>query len=357
MARRRKKKSQIGFLRWGFLALVLGGGIGVYLNPELPFIGPLVARLNVPEVVSPQALQTEGEKVVESLSAVISNGESDDSTGANATRGLVIPQTSTDRKPADRIRIATFNIQIFGQSKIGKPDVVEILAQIVRRYDLVAIQEIRTKKDTLLPTFINKVNEAGGNYDFLIGPRIGRTISTEQYAYIYDASRIEYDPSSIGTMSDPNDLLHREPYVVRFRAKTPNPEDGFTFWLVNIHTDPDEVPEEIDALADAFQAMQTARADEDDVILLGDLNADERKFGRLGRIPGMSWVVMGNVMTNARKNHAYDNILFERGATSEYLGNWGVLDMETIYGLSREQTLKVSDHLPVWADFDLRESR
>ena len=62
-------------------------------------------------------------------------------------------------------------------------------------------------------------------------------------------------------------------------------------------------------------------------------------------------------MTNTRKNLAYDNILFERGATSEYLGNWGVLDMETIYGLSREQTLKVSDHLPVWADFDVRESR
>jgi len=50
----------------------------------------------------------------------------------------------------------------------------------------------------------------------------------------------------------------------RFRTRVVPAEMAFTFWLVDIHTDPDEVPQELDALADVFRAMQTARPDEDD---------------------------------------------------------------------------------------------
>ena len=94
--------------------------------------------------------------------------------------------------------------------------------------------------------------------------------------------------------------------------------------MVNIHTDPDDVPEEVDALADVFQVMQKARADEDDVILLGDLNASEKQLGRLGKLPGMQWTVSG-VTTNTRKNKAYDNIMFQGQATREYTGPLGCL--------------------------------
>ncbi|MCR9294828.1 MAG: endonuclease/exonuclease/phosphatase, partial [bacterium] len=158
-----------------------------------------------------------------------------------------------------------------------------------------------------------------------------------------------------GTMPDPADLLHREPLVARFRPRTGSPQHAFTFWLVNIHTDPDEVPEEVDALAEVFTAMQSARADEDDVILLGDLNADASQMGRLGRIPGIYWVVNG-AMTNTRKTKAYDNIVFHSQTTREYSGTWGVFDIETLFGISQEDALKVSDHLPVWAEFYIWEA-
>ena len=67
---------------------------------------------------------------------------------------------------------------------------------------------------------------------------------------------------------------------------------------------------EINVLAGVFQVMQTARADEDDVILLGDLNASEREFGQLGQVPGIAWAVTG-ITTNTRKNKMYDNILVQ----------------------------------------------
>ena len=102
--------------------------------------------------------------------------------------------------------------------------------------------------------------------------------------------------------------------------------------------------------------MQRARPYEDDVILLGDLNAGERQMGRFSQMPGIHWVVAGGVTTNTRQNKAYDNILFHSPSTGEFTGRWGVFDFESMFNLSPEQALRVSDHFPVWAEFEIWES-
>ena len=251
--------------------------------------------------------------------------------------------------------IASFNIQVLGQSKMSKSDVVQRLAEIIRRFDLIAIQEVRSKEDDVLPRLIQAANATGRNFSFLIGPRLGRTVSKEQYAFVFDTDRIEYDPSSIGTISDPDDQLHREPFVTRFRAKTRDTTSAFTFWMVNTHTDPDEVPQELNALTDVFRVMQSNRTDEDDVILLGDLNASPSQFGPLRSIPYLSWSVEG-VPTNTRRTKTYDNLLFSSAKTTEYTGRWGVFDMERELGITAAEALRVSDHMPVWAEFSQWES-
>jgi deoxyribonuclease-1-like protein len=258
-------------------------------------------------------------------------------------------------RPPDAILVASFNIQVFGTSKLAKQHVVDVLAQVIRNFDVVAIQEVRAKSNDVIPSFVKQVNADGSRYQYVIGPRLGRTTSKEQYTFLYDTSRIEVDTSSVGTMHDPGDRLHRPPLFVRFRARTQQPEQGFTFWMVNSHTDPDEVPEEVDALADAFLALKQARPDEDDIILLGDLNASPQQFGRLGQLTDIGWAVSG-VTTNTRRTKTYDNLVFQRTATAEYTGRWGVLDLQTTYGLSLKQALEVSDHNPVWAAFSVREA-
>lgn len=248
------------------------------------------------------------------------------------------------------IRIATFNIQVFGTSKMGKPEVMDVLAKVVRRFDVVAIQELRATDQTVVPRFVDLINSQGARYHYVVGPRLGRTSSKEQYVFVYDTTRIAVDPNTVYTVNDPGDYMHREPLVAHFQARCPQGQVPFTFKLVNIHTDPDETDIELDALDDAFVAVQRDGSGEDDVILLGDLNVDEYHLGQLGQLPGIAYVVTGTT-TNTRRNHAYDNIVFHRGATSEYLGRWGVLDLEREYGLTRDQALAVSDHLPVWAEF------
>jgi len=206
----------------------------------------------------------------------------------------------------------------------------------------------------VVPRFVEAVNANGSRYDFVLGPRLGRTTSKEQYAVLFDAARIEIDRGSVYTVDDPQDLLHREPLVARFRVRGVPPQEAFTFNLVNIHTDPDETAQELDALADVFVGVQQNGSGEDDVILLGDLNVDEHHLGRLGQLPGIAYAITG-VMSNTRQDKMYDNIVFDRRATTEYRGRWGVVNLTKEFSLTPQAALEVSDHCPVWAEFSAYE--
>lgn len=258
------------------------------------------------------------------------------------------------------IRIASFNIQVFGNTKASNPPVIRTLAEIVRQFDLVAIQEIRSKNDYLIPNFVQRINQSHGHgqpgrhYDHVIGPRLGYTISKEQYAYIFDTDRVEIDPQSVYTVGDPDGLLHREPLVANFRTRGVDPQHAFTFTLVNVHTDPDQVPEELDALADVYRAVRRSSQGEDDIILLGDFNTDDRHLYRLGKIPGIYPLVV-RTWTNTRQNRQYDNLIIHRPSTTEYLGRWGVFDVVRRWNLTEQQALQVSDHFPIWAEFSVYE--
>ena len=250
------------------------------------------------------------------------------------------------------IRIASFNIQVFGQAKLNQADVMEKLAQIVRQFDVVAIQEIRSKEQNVLPAFLEFINADGARYDYVIGPRQGRTVSKEQYAYVYNAATLELVPDSVYVVPDPEDLLHRPPLVAGFRVR--GPPNPFTFTLINIHTDPDEADLEVDALADVYLSVMQQPGADDDVILLGDLNVSDQKLGRLSEIPGMMWAIAGQP-TNTRLNKTYDNLLWHR-QTAEFTGRSGVFNLMDELGITMDQALAVSDHMPVWAEFSAAES-
>jgi deoxyribonuclease-1-like protein len=205
-----------------------------------------------------------------------------------------------------------------------------------------------------VPKFVEMINADGSRYDFIIGPRLGRTNSKEQYAVLFNTARIEVDRGSIYTVDDPNDLLHREPLVARFRVRGVPPQQAFTFNLVDIHTDPDETDTELDALANVFVGVQQNGSGEDDVILLGDLNVDEYHLGRLGQLPGIGYAITGTT-TNTRHDKMYDNIVFDQRTTSEFTGRWGVLDLQKEFGLTEQAALEESDHCPVWAEFSACE--
>jgi endonuclease/exonuclease/phosphatase family metal-dependent hydrolase len=272
-----------------------------------------------------------------------------------------VSATSSDNTTPIRgtptIRIASFNVQVFGTTKINKPHVVEYLAQIARQFDVIAVQEIRSRDEDIIPRFVEAINSADRHYDYVIGPRLphdeNRT-NREQYAFIFDQATLEVDRQQLYTINDPDNLLVREPLVGWFRVRGPPDSEAFTFTLVNVHTDPDVAQFEVDQLGQVYQRVLNDGRGEDDVILLGDFNVDERHLGQLAQVSGIDWAIKG-VPTNTRGSHQYDNIVYNRQASAEFTGRVGVFDFLREYSLNMDQALEISDHLPVWAEFHAYE--
>jgi len=274
-----------------------------------------------------------------------------------AARDTIRPASGaagTPARPVANIRIASFNLQAFGETKLEKPHVLEVIARILRQYDVVAVQEIRSRNQDTMPKLIDAINAGGAHFDFVIGPRLGRTTSKEQYAFIFDRATIEVDRNQTYTVEDRDDVLHRDPLVAWFRVRGPPKDEAFTFTLVNIHTDPDDVRREVNALDDVFRAVRDDGREEDDVILLGDLNTDDQHLGQIGQSSAITAVISG-VPTTVRGGSQLDNILFEELATKEFTGRSGVFDFLREYNFTLEQAAEISDHLPVWAEFSAFE--
>jgi hypothetical protein len=75
---------------------------------------------------------------------------------------------------------------------------------------------------------------------------------------------------------------------------------------------------------------------------------------QLPQLPGIAHAITG-VMTNTRRDKMYDNIVFDRRATTEFTGKWGVVDFQKEFNLTQQAALEVSDHCPVWAEFSAYE--
>ena len=56
------------------------------------------------------------------------------------------------------LKIGAFNIQVFGASKSRKDDVMERLVDILTRYDIVLIQEIRDSSGRAILSLLGQLN-------------------------------------------------------------------------------------------------------------------------------------------------------------------------------------------------------
>lgn len=259
----------------------------------------------------------------------------------------------TVQRTGDTLRIASFNVQALGETKLEKPQVAELLARIVRRFDIVALQGIVSRNQDVLPTFVDQINAAGGQYDYVISQRLGRGDQRQQYAFVFDRASVELDRSRAYTVQDPEDLLLREPFVAWFRVRGPAPEEAFTFSLASVHVDPQEASRELNVLDDVYRVVLDDGRNEDDVILLGDFQASSRDLGDLGRVPGMMAVV--HSATDTRQTRALDNIVLQQRATTEFTGRGGVFSFLREWNLTLEEAMEISEHCPVWAEFTLHE--
>ncbi|XP_071479349.1 deoxyribonuclease-1-like [Diadema antillarum] len=246
--------------------------------------------------------------------------------------------------------IAAFNIQVLGQTKMGKPEVVDVLTQIITRYDMVLIQEIRDAAGTAIVNLLNAVNDySRHSYAMALGPRVGRTSSKEQYAYFYREDMFSVKDSF--TYSDSGDLFEREPYVVLFGSTTGVGD----FSVIGLHSKPDDAVNELDQMTNVYNSA-VSRFGNANSILMGDFNADcnyvtssEWSQISIWTDTSFDWLIPNSADTTVKSTHcAYDRIVLAGSSMKRRARSAGVFNFHSAYGLSYELAEDVSDHYPVY---------
>jgi len=271
----------------------------------------------------------------------------------------------------------TWNLRTFGRvyqdwdENPGSPKrnlrALAIIAEIIRRFDVVAIQEIQ--RDTL------GIRQLAADF---LGPAWGVLLSDvtagdagngERLAYLYDSRRVT--PSGLAgeivlpptPAGDPAAQFDRTPFIVGFQA------GGERFALLTVHIrygsgERDRLPEIRNLAAYAATELRdrahAAGAEESNLILLGDFNIDKRENDPLfdALLEAGLWVpdgIRSTVTTYGTQARHYDQIAwFRDDITLRTDGRAGVVDFSNaVYPeLTRQQmSYRVSDHFPLWVEF------
>ena len=267
------------------------------------------------------------------------------------------PMQDNETEPLNRsqvARVATFNIKVFGKTKIAKPEVVAELVTIFERYDLVAVQEIKDIDEQVPYQFLDELNNNSSiDWKMVLSLRSGLQEddqnSQEQYAYYYRSDVfISLDNGTLYNDSA-KDSFQREPLVSQFELiDLKGNSTGLDFTLINIHTKPTEAVSEMEALQDVLNwSLDTF--EENDQIILGDFNAD-CSYASYQDLISLSistanhtWIIPDDADTTVSDSRcAYDRVVTTGDLDERLTGAWGV-DMEI-------SSSNVSDHRPVWFD-------
>ena len=265
------------------------------------------------------------------------------------------PQVDSLEEIPGELRVAAFNVQVFGRSKMDKPEVVEVLKQTINRFDLVMIQEIRDISETAIYELLSDINEASLTpYDLFLSERLGRTTSKEQIAFLYRTDKLQFMMG--GAVDDPMDIYERPPVWTEFEYL----ENQATIHILGAHLDPDTVPTEIEALYNEFALYHANASDSDSVLVMGDFNAGCRYLSQselenttLFQTDNLLSLIPTDVDTTTTSTYCpYDRLLVG-GAIMEGVVESGVYQYDQILGLTGTVTRAVSDHYPVWAKLDM----
>lgn len=251
--------------------------------------------------------------------------------------------------------LGAFNIKSFGDTKASDATLMNIITEIVHRYDILLIQEVRDIDLSATKKLMEYVNKDSPQYSYIVSEPLGRSSYTERYLFLYRTNLVSvvknytYDD---GCESCGTDTFIREPFVVMFSSQNSAVEN---FVLIPQHTSPDSAVKEINSLFDVVTDVR-ARWNTNNIVLLGDFNAgcsyvtsSEWQQIRLFTDKSFQWLIPDSADTTvSHTNCPYDRIV----ATTDMMkgvkqGTARVYNYMTHLGLSYDLGIAVSDHFPV----------
>ncbi|XP_071479327.1 deoxyribonuclease-1-like [Diadema antillarum] len=258
--------------------------------------------------------------------------------------------------PASSLKISAFNVQTMGKAKMDKPEVVTILTDIILKYDMILIQEIRDSSQVAIYELLDEVNSVSSQqYDIRMSTRAGRSSYKEQYAFFFKTDNMTVVDSF--EYPDDGDKFEREPFVVLFDA--PSTAVG-QFAAMALHAKPDDAVAEIDLTTDVYD-YTVSQWGINDVVIMGDLNADcdyvrdeDWTNIRLRSESRFEWVIPDDADTTVSGNTdcAYDRFVLAGTQLCNSYSQPAVFKFDDFYNLDYYAAKDVSDHYPVELNLD-----
>uniref|UniRef100_A0A8C6SK25 Deoxyribonuclease n=1 Tax=Neogobius melanostomus TaxID=47308 RepID=A0A8C6SK25_9GOBI len=206
------------------------------------------------------------------------------------------------------MKIASFNVQRFGESKVSKPDVLSTLVKIVSRYDIILILEVVDKSEESVKKLLTKLNNLRFcktrqiQYKSQLSARLGRSTYKEQFLFLYrDYVELTHSYQYKDNKADNPDVFAREPYILHFKPRNTVLED---IVLIPVHTTPEDSKNELNALH-AVSMVVRKKWNTDNIMILGDFNISIRTDKKF------HWLIGDDVDTTVitTNDHTYDRIV------------------------------------------------
>lgn len=250
--------------------------------------------------------------------------------------GFITPVFSIDKS---ELILASWNIRILS-NKSRDFEELQYITNIIKRYDIIAVQEIR---DEEVLKRIMKILPP--TWSYIISEQVGRGVK-ERYAYLYNTDFV----TNLGIsyiLDDPEDAFIREPYIANFIS------GNFDFTLITFHTlfgdSINDRRKEIKLLPEVVNLVDEATGNEKDIILLGDFNMPANDKSWL-MYPYIS-IIPFQTKTTITDTSSYDNIWMHE----EYTYNENFKSLYEIYRFDeilfsnndKLASTTCSDHRPI----------
>jgi len=229
---------------------------------------------------------------------------------------LTIPPRKTDQN----LLVASWNIKEFGHTKQRLPEAYFYIAEILEKFDLIAVQEVKsTLKDLDIVMRL-----LGTDWRYLVTDITGGNDGNkERSAYVFNTKRVNLSGLA-GEISLWKDLtagetvkqLKRSPFMTGFVAGWKE------FAMVNLHLHPGNDDEDLIQRRAEVRLLLEALAQQDEklwsknLIVVGDMNlyhGDDDPTVDLFKSHGFGEVAaLEGVDTNASMSQAYDRMFLKR---------------------------------------------
>jgi len=258
--------------------------------------------------------------------------------------------TNAAFKDSNALKITSWNIRDLGRSKSEK-EILQI-AQIIRDYDIVAIQEVVAKDPAgaqAVAKIVDELNRMGSKWDYRISDptKSPSVYMSERYAFLWKTSKVNLKGRAY-LDKELEDKCFREPFIAPFQLKS----GGKPFYIINFHSRKfnDNPEEEIIHLKEYPKRLKTDR-----IFIVGDFNLSEKhkvwndfyKIGFKSALKNTKTTLKRKCKNNQYLNYPIDNIYFLQ--KNIQILSYGHIDF--VKNCSNlEEARRISDHLPLFLE-------